>query len=579
MFSLNFFESAAMMHNCENRAAFHSTQLKQRILASRFRQMKGNLFNLWIGNVVIFVAFQFLVLEQSFFIAFSAKGKSPSNAPTSALKNKPIRLNVDILPPLLTVLEELELKDYTKDFIRMGITETRLLLRLSNMDFQMMTMNWPDFEDEKLQRLKQKIKVLLDLATIREEPENPELQIRKNLHYGRIFLQHGVTSFEFQLASFGGFPVIGWQALDVSPSLYECSIDNNHQNYQKRVLIVKRGICPFVEKALNAFHQNASGLIIINHEDKIESPSSGVGIYPNITDAMIAPLSSFPVISVANTSGEALIRSVRFHQQIHTTDYPKAAIVPLKCQTGGKCLPVTKEENGYNHEILWGKLRIKGTTGKMSKSFDFLTSNFGGDLPVDHAYPLEYADPIDLCDVTNSSNLNVEVSASLVGDVVIPPVTAYPKVLIAHRGNCRFDVKAMNAQRLGARLLVVIDIDDHPLQRLGGLFPDIGYVGIPSVLVTAEVAQFLESLAFTADSPNTREVVVEFTPKIGSDGFDHWLEISNIEWAEDTTDRLLQLQGFIQKFQQTENHDIVSWLNRRIQEIESTRRLPIETDA
>jgi len=43
-------------------------------------------------------------------------------------------------------------------------------------------------------------------------------------------------------------------------------------------------------------------------------------------------------------------------------------------------------------------------------------------------------------------------------------------VILAHRGACRFDKKALNAQEAGARMLIVTEVEDNSLQRLGELF-------------------------------------------------------------------------------------------------------------
>ena len=43
------------------------------------------------------------------------------------------------------------------------------------------------------------------------------------------------------------------------------------------------------------------------------------------------------------------------------------------------------------------------------------------------------------------------------------------KIVLVHRGECRFDRKALIAQQAGARLVIVIEVNDDPLQRLGNL--------------------------------------------------------------------------------------------------------------
>jgi hypothetical protein len=48
------------------------------------------------------------------------------------------QLNSDLLPPLETVLEELHLSHRKSALVKLGVTETRYLLRLKSMDYQMM---------------------------------------------------------------------------------------------------------------------------------------------------------------------------------------------------------------------------------------------------------------------------------------------------------------------------------------------------------------------------------------------------------------------------------------------------------
>ena len=39
--------------------------------------------------------------------------------------------------------------------------------------------------------------------------------------------------------------------------------------------------------------------------------------------------------------------------------------------------------------------------------------------------------------------------------------------LFAHRGGCRFEMKAQNAQNAGADLLIIANMQDEALQRVG----------------------------------------------------------------------------------------------------------------
>lgn len=539
---------------------------------------------------------------------FNSKNNSNNNKNNKNTKNnknaanakdnrpKPPKLNIDVLPPLTEVLEALQLTDFLKHFVKMGVTETRLLLKLSSMDFQIMSMDWPDMTDDKITELKKKIQELYTLATVSVEEENPELEERKKLSYGRVYLENGVNSFEYKLATFGGLPLLGKQHLEISKTLFECSPvsseeddaaklialnkNENSPNYHQRLVLVKRGLCPFVEKALNAFHHNASGIIVVNSEDKLESPSSGIGIYRNITEESLAPLKSFPVVSVSNNSGEALYYAAKFHDNQSPDDndsnFPVIYTVPLKCHIGGKCLPVVKEEAKYSHEVLWGKMKVSNLATGEVKVVEYLTSNYGANIPVHRSFPISFAQPVELCNPDNTTltmktladresedktELTVETGVS--GATKAESSLLFNSILIAHRGGCRFDVKTYNAQLLGTRLLAVVDIADNPLQRLGGMHPEAGYLGIPGILITAEAGRYLES-------QNTADLEVEFFPSRTTDGFDNWVDISSMDWVENPSDRILQMKGLIQKYSDTENLEIVEWLERRIRQIEQS---------
>jgi hypothetical protein len=62
--------------------------------------------------------------------AESRKGKEKAK-PTPKPKSKPPKLNTDNLPILSEILSKLGLSRFNSNFIKMGVGETRLLVRLS----------------------------------------------------------------------------------------------------------------------------------------------------------------------------------------------------------------------------------------------------------------------------------------------------------------------------------------------------------------------------------------------------------------------------------------------------------------
>jgi len=142
--------------------------------------------------------------------AFDRFGKKNKNKPKKGpTKNAPVKLNVDGLPDLKAILTEIDLRDYLQHFVKMGVTETRLLLRLSSMDFRIMSMEWEDhgFTDENLVAVKAAVKKYYEIAKeagIESSETNVENKERKRLKYGRMYIPGAVQSFEWASASFAG---------------------------------------------------------------------------------------------------------------------------------------------------------------------------------------------------------------------------------------------------------------------------------------------------------------------------------------------------------------------------------------
>lgn len=465
-----------------------------------------------------------------------------------------VKLNVEGLPSLQEILEELGLAQYFLNFVKMGVTETRLFLRLSPMDFRIMEIEWNDFTTEYSAKLKDKLAVLVTQATVKEEPARPELDDRNRLLYGRVYLANSVQSFEFARASFGGPPPIGTVQVVQENTMLGCDARSHTEDYYtNKILMVRRGNCTFLEKALNAHKWNASGLIIVNNEDRLDHPSSGLGVEKNISEAMVLSLGQFPVLSFANTSWAKFEHAIKFNHE-HTTFIN---IIPLKCAPGGSCKPVTAAEEKLQPEVSGGTIRVKSSNGEI-KSYDFLTSNFGCQLPVTIPSTLQLATPIDLCQQPTGTQ------------TIVPDHT----ILVTHRGNCRFDIKALHAQAIGARAVVVVDVDDHPLQRIGGMSPEVGYVGIPSLLITAPAGDFIQQHINAGET-----VHAELIPWLDSKYTDMWIELSFTEWAETDNDKVAQLEGLAQKYIQSQSHEIEAWIRRRIDEIVNPSKKSIATDA
>ena len=135
------------------------------------------------------------------------------------------------------------------------------------------------------------------------------------------------------------------------------------------------------------------------------------------------------------------------------------------------------------------------------RTFEFLTSTFGGVLPIDnhnndhsnnHSNDSSrtHVRPKGLLSFSITTAMPHEDACSPIASVLPPPAQgtrarataqgtrAIVAVLVV-RGKCSFDVKAFHVQQAGGSLMIVVDPNDGPLQRLGGTFPLAGHVGIP----------------------------------------------------------------------------------------------------
>ncbi len=521
---------------------------------------------------------------------------------------KPPKLNTDALPTLPEILTELDINDYMAQFVRNGITETRLLLRLSSMDYQLMIMEW-DMPEEKVKLLKDRAAAMYIKAIVTEEVKRPELDTRKKLKYGRMYLDNSVQNYEYVLASFGGPPPIGKMQLKMERSAFGCEADDLGDDHEGHIVFVKRGNCTFLEKAALAKRKNAAALIVVNHEDKLESPSSGLGVDRSVKEDVVLAIGEFPVLALANTSWAKLAYAVSANTPASTF----VTVVPLKCVTGGKCVPLLEEEKSLQSEVSSGSMRVHDTLSGQTRSFEFLTSNFGGNLPGEGAAATSMvaANPITGCTPlrtkAEAGGEEVEVVVSGMTGETDSATTASATAavhnnnnndnnnnpymnaaVVVHRGGCRFHEKALNAQAAGARLLVIVDVEDNALQRVGGFNPEAGYVGLPSVIVTKHAGTFL-SEAFAArriSSSSLHQVEepllsMELSLSTTNDVADMWIELAYTVWEEEDKARLMQVEGLIQKFSTTDivSNEIALWLQRRRDELANNYRKNMDTDA
>ena len=122
-----------------------------------------------------------------------------------------------------------------------------------------------------------------------------------------------------------------------------------------------------------------------------------------------------------------------------------------------------------------GRVALAGENGWAF--FDYHLANFGPqteDLPL---RPLKFvmAQPPHGCD-PNGYTTRITGSA----------------VAILRGGGCSFGIKVINAQKLGAVAVVIVNTDDAKTMRLMALADEIPQIEIPCIMVSRRVQYFLE---------------------------------------------------------------------------------------
>lgn len=477
--------------------------------------------------------------------------------------NKPAapKLNTENLPKLEEILESVGLGHRIKNFYGQGVHETRQLLRMKRMDFNMLDMeiDEDDRVDGEFIKLQELIPELIARATVTVEPPKPEYEERNKLRNGRVYSPTFVQSFEYALASFGSPPPVGTLDAYFPEDDYGCSFGESGITLTNQVVVVKRGSCTFLEKAVQAHKANASVLLIVNNEDRLESPSSGLFIEKNITEQMVKSVSALSVIATSNISLAPLSRAWSDWKSGVSKHSVQLAVVPIKCGKGGACSAVTQEDKLAQKEISCGDIKITRSVDNIHSKvdvYDFLSSNFGGALPFERSITVSVSIPRDACE---------ELQTNL-----MPGYVPGGAILVI-RGGCKFGVKALNIQNAGGGLVIIADETDPALQRPGGLHPVAGYVGIPSVMVSWLAAESIiravsENGTCVQEAAeiacNTRELITaELVPSKDSNKVNDWIDLAHTEFSDSPDLKITQIEGLVEKY--SGKDDILRWLRRQ----------------
>jgi hypothetical protein len=526
---------------------------------------------------------------------------------------KAVKLDVTGCPDLKSILEEVDMGEHLMKFARMGITETRLLLRMNEMDFTMLTLDHPDITEEQVGKVRAVAKKYFDIAAAASEAEIEKEEVvdpeRSRQKFGRVIIPGAVQYFEYVQASFGSSAPLGALDVEVAPfpntgcsqafyrklhrdlevkSEADAGVEGDAEveepeekgpDLTGKVFVVKRGHCTFLQKAQYALERNASALLVVNNVDKLERAASGYGLDPTVKNADVLKVEKLPIFGVSNTSWAKIAFSAeRGYQWVRQSDKDgsnlhagssqtdlseaknenldslKLRFVPLKCGEklpGMKhgCQPLLERERKLHPEVSWGSMRITSGgseegRGKVTKSFQFLTSSFGGVLPVD-ALTLIESTPADGC----KPFANSEAIASTNANVVVA----------IDRGNCMFQDKLYHAEQAGARLGLVLEAsDEQALQRIGGNAATSSHIGMPSIICSWPCREYVKGVLAEGGS-----ATIQLRPAQDHSLTEKWIDLVTYEWSEEDEQKARQMEQMVPQYSGDDDIEIRAWLRRQ----------------
>merc|ERR1711871_1413859 len=137
--------------------------------------------------------------------------------------------------------------------------------------------------------------------------------------------------------------------------------------------------------------------------------------------------------------------------------------------------------------------------------------------------------------------------------------TSTPYALFTYRGACRFETKSQNAQDAGADLLIIGNMNDDALQRVGAGKEAHGLLGVPSILVTMTAAKAIEEF-LQLPGPVTIELIFNTNDKLSK----AWIDLAFTAFNDmEVQDEILTLDGLIESHAEVGSNDITSWLERK----------------
>lgn len=253
----------------------------------------------------------------------------------------------------------------------------------------------------------------------------------------------------------------------------------------KSLGLVKRGICTFPHKSRQFARGQADVGLIVNTEDividiplgkedaKLSTTPTGLikqsdGELLQITamQSEVLVLLSDPILGLSEACQQVLnMAETLIDKWAHSVPHVTSSTVL------SYPLPTKKDARGKTDE--GGRLAVSGSNGWAF--FDYHLALFGPPQVPIGPFRLQMASPPFGCD---PNAYTVRITGTVVA--------------ILRGGGCSFGIKMINAQKLGAVAVIIVNTDDKKTMRLMALPDEESLITIPCIMVSRRIQYYLE---------------------------------------------------------------------------------------
>ncbi len=358
--------------------------------------------------------------------------------------------SVEPAESIAEVLKAAGLERYQGEFDDRGYDEPRLLRRMSDMDMGAMGM-----DAEEIVKFKEAVANLVpEVKRERSKAKelDPRVMKRRDLTYGRMYVDGSGSSFQFKKASFGGDIPLKSFEITFASNEYGCEPVSDADG---SILVVMRGKCTYLEKAEAAEDSKAAVVVVVNSDDgDLFQMPAGHDLTPEEKE----DLPNIPIVLVPRAAHDVL------HKVGYFDIYARAVLIPLECDNDG-CYPVLPSDFNILSQLdaSGGKLYLDVDD---TKGLEYVSSSFGVTIP--EGGQLAAVDPPDAC-----------------GGSLINGDDLKSAIVIIQRGKCDFTEKIKAAQQYGARLIIMIDDQEvSVLDRIGAPTDQLNEIYLPVLMIS-----------------------------------------------------------------------------------------------